>query len=494
VNDLTDQQLLRDYARERSEVAFAQLVERHIDFVYSAARRMLPDAELAKDVTQLVFLAAAKNASNLCEHPFLSGWLHRTTRNLAAKAIRSEAHRRIREQEAATMKQLLSPESEPGWEQLSAELDFGIAELRNEERDALLLRYFERKSAREMGTVLGISEQAAQKRVNRAVERLRAFFAERGVAVETGSMATLLAANAVEAAPAGMAASVSASVIVAAAGAQTSAILTLTKAITMSTIQKAAIGTILAASIGGVWYQSREAGKLRERVERMEKANRQQVQQLQEERDQLAGRVKILSAETESNQSNVAEMARLRGELGRVRAMPEKTVAAKGAAEVTAEPAKREIPKDAWTDAGLETPEAALKTRGWCVVNGNRERFKESVFVTDGARKMLEDMFVQMAEQSKEPNKEQLIQMVLDQKLGVEEGLLMPMMAENKQVGYTGFQIVSDQTSNENEHLLVVETSLADGRSKQENLKLRRFGTDWKVVVDEDSIRAAQHL
>lgn len=484
-----DQQLLREYARRRSETAFAHFVERHIDFVYSAARRTLPDAELAKDVTQLVFLAAAKNASSLAEHPFLTGWLHRTTRNLAAKAIRSQVHRRVREQEAATMKELLSPENEPGWEQISSELDVGIAELRNEERDALLLRYFERKSAREIGTVLGISEQAAQKRVNRAVDRLRAFFAERGVAVGTSSMAALLAAHGVEAAPAGLAATVSASVIVA-AGAQTSAILTLTKAITMTTIQKAAIGTILAASIGGVWYQSREAGKLRDRVEKTDNASRQQMHQLQDERDQLAARVKTLTAEAERNQNNLAEIARLRAELTRVRPISEKTLAVKPGPEPPGESEKRQIPKDAWMDAGLATPEAALRTRGWCVVNGNRERFKESVFVTDGARKMLEDMLIQMAEKSKDPNRDQFIQMVLDQKLGVEEGLLMPMMAENKQAGYTGYDVVSDQTSSENEHLLVVETTLANGGSKQENLKLRRFGTDWKVVIDEDIVRA----
>lgn len=490
MNRSTDQQLLRDYARQGSEPAFEQLVERHIDFVYSAARRMVPDADLAKDVTQLVFLAVAKNASNLVEHPFLSGWLHRTTRNLALKAIRAEAHRRSREEEAAAMKQLISSDNEPGWEQLAAQLDFGIAELRNEERDALLLRYFERKSAREMGELLGISEQAAQKRVSRAVERLREFFGERGVAVGTSSMAGLLAAHGVEAAPAGLAASVSASVTAAAVGVQTSAILSLTKAITMTTIQKAAIGTILAASIGGVWYQAREAGKLRVRIEKMESANRQKTEQLQDERDQLAAKLSSLGAESERNRSNLAEIARLRGELTRRRTAPEKTLATKAPAEPTAESAKSEIPKDTWTDAGLETPEAALKTRGWCIVNGNRERFKESVFVTDGARKMLEDMLIQMAEKSTDPNKAQFIQMVLDQKLGVEEGLLMPMMAENKQVGYTGYQVVSDQTSNENEHLLVVETSLADGRSKQENLKLRRFGTDWKVVIDEDVVRA----
>src|SRR3954469_7860635 len=105
----TDQQLLAEYAKTQSESAFAELVRRHVDLVYSAARRMVGDSHLAEDVTQAVFAALAKNAGGLDRHPVLSGWLHRTAQNLAANTVRSEVRRRHREQEATAMNELISP-------------------------------------------------------------------------------------------------------------------------------------------------------------------------------------------------------------------------------------------------------------------------------------------------------------------------------------------------------------------------------------------------
>jgi DNA-directed RNA polymerase specialized sigma24 family protein len=120
VNSLTDQQLLRDYVERKSEGAFAELVRRHVDHVYSAALRMVCDTHLAEDVTQGVFAALAQNAHQLMERPVLSGWLHLTTRNLAANVVRSEVRRRAREQEAAAMNPLIANEPEVTWECCSA--------------------------------------------------------------------------------------------------------------------------------------------------------------------------------------------------------------------------------------------------------------------------------------------------------------------------------------------------------------------------------------
>ena len=209
MNSLTDQQLLRDYAERRSEAAFAELVRRHVDLVYSAALRMVRDAHLAEDVTQSVFVALAQNAGQLTDRPVLSGWLHRTAQNLAANAVRSDVRRRAREQEAAAMNELLSTEPDAAWEHIAPHLDAALGELSEPDRDALLLRYFERKSAREMAQTLGISEEAAQKRVSRAVERLREFFAKRGVTVGASGLVVVISANAVQAAPVGLAATIS---------------------------------------------------------------------------------------------------------------------------------------------------------------------------------------------------------------------------------------------------------------------------------------------
>jgi RNA polymerase sigma factor (sigma-70 family) len=211
VNSWTDQQLIRDYTGSRSEPAFAELARRHVDFVYSAALRMVRDTHLAEDVTQAVFVALAQSAAQLTDRPALSGWLHRTTQNLAANAVRSDVRRRAREQEAAVMHEILSAEPDAGWEQIAPQLDAALGELSEGDREALLLRYFERQSAGEMAQTLGISDEAAQKRVNRAVERLRELFAKRGIAIGASGLVAVISANAVQAAPAGLVAIVSTS-------------------------------------------------------------------------------------------------------------------------------------------------------------------------------------------------------------------------------------------------------------------------------------------
>src|SRR5881628_878503 len=193
VNSPSDQQLLGDYTGRRSEAAFAELVRRHVDFVYSAALRMVRDAHLAEDVTQSVFVALAQNARQLSDRPVFSGWLHRTTQNLAANTVRSDVRRRAREQETAAMNELLSSEPDQMWERIAPHLDQALGELSEADRDALLLRYFQNKSAHEIAQTLGVSDDAAQKRVTRAVERMRDYFAKRGVAVGASGLVAVLA-------------------------------------------------------------------------------------------------------------------------------------------------------------------------------------------------------------------------------------------------------------------------------------------------------------
>ena len=250
MSSLTDQQLLREYAERRSESAFAELVRRHVDLVYSAALRMVCDSHLAEDVTQGAFLALARSAPQLTDRAVLSGWLHRTTQNLAAQTVRADVRRRAREQEAAAMNELLATEPEGKWEEIVPHLDAALGELSEADRDALLLRYFERKSAQEMAQVLGVSDEAAQKRVSRAVERLREFFAKRGVTVGASGLVVVLSTNAVQAAPAGLAATISSAAAVGGTtvGATTTAATAMAatiKTIAMTTLQKTIIATLI---------------------------------------------------------------------------------------------------------------------------------------------------------------------------------------------------------------------------------------------------------
>jgi len=320
MNSVTDQQLLRDYTERRSETAFAELVHRHVDFVYSSALRMVHDAHLAEDVTQDVFVALAQNARKLAGRAVLSGWLHRTARNLAANAVRSDVRRRVREQKAATMHELLSPAPGDSWENVAPQLDAALGELSESDRDAVLLRYFERKSAQEMAHILGLSDEAAQKRVNRAVERLRDHFSKRNVAIGTSGLAVVISANAVQAAPVGLATTISANAALAETAVHTSTLISAAKMIAMNTIQKTVITAALALVAGAGIYEARQATQLREQnrtLQQRQAAMTEQIRQLQRDRNEVAS----LSAENQQLKSgqNTKELLKLRGEVGQLR-------------------------------------------------------------------------------------------------------------------------------------------------------------------------------
>jgi RNA polymerase sigma factor (sigma-70 family) len=325
VNDLTDSQLLRVYARERSEAAFAELVRRYVDFVYSAARRMVRDSHLAEDVTQGTFVALAGSAAQLSDCAVLCGWLHRTAQNIAAQAIRTEVRRRAREQDAAVMNEMIPEPSEAAWEQIAPQLDSALGELTETDRDALLLRYFDRKSAREIGAVLGVSDAAAQKRVNRAVERLREIFGERGIAVGAGALVVLLSANAIEAAPATLATSISTAAALSAT-AVTSAVTvtsTATKTIAMTTIQKIAVTAALTATVGAGIYEAKQASIARAEVKTLQQQQEpvaMEIARLRVEDNQLSNLLARAREQKQLTQAQFNELLKLRGQMNVSRA------------------------------------------------------------------------------------------------------------------------------------------------------------------------------
>lgn len=208
--NLTDSQpLLCRYADHGDEAAFRQLVEQYIDLVYSTAlRRVNGDADLAQDVTQAVFTDLARKAPSLRDVDQLGGWLHRHTGFLASSMIRSEHRRQVREHEAAQMNATPDP-AETLWQQMAPMLDETIECLEPSDRQAVLLRFFERRDFRAIGATLGITDDAAQKRVSRAVEKLRTLLLERGVTLTVVVLSSLLVGKAVIAAPSGLAANVS---------------------------------------------------------------------------------------------------------------------------------------------------------------------------------------------------------------------------------------------------------------------------------------------
>ncbi len=207
--ELDDIELLAQYARDNSEAAFAALVTRHVNLVYSTALRNAGNPHAAEEITQAVFIILARKARSLSPQTVLSGWLYQTARLTAANFLRAEIRRQNREQEAY-MKSLLN-EPEPNvWPQIAPLLDAAMARLGEKDRNAVVLRFFENKSLGEVGRALGASEDAAKMRVNRALEKLRKFFSKRGIVFPAALIAGAVSANSVHAAPAGLAITVTA--------------------------------------------------------------------------------------------------------------------------------------------------------------------------------------------------------------------------------------------------------------------------------------------
>jgi uncharacterized protein (TIGR03435 family) len=201
MTDTSDADLLERFTRENSAAAFTVLVERHIGLVHSVALRHTADPQQAQDITQAVFIILARKAAALNRQTVLPGWLYHTARLTAANVQRAESRRIHREQEAYMQSALHESTPDALWAELSPLLDEAMARLGARDRDALVLRYFQNKSLAEVGTALGLEERTAQKRVARALEKLRARLVKRGVTLTATVIAGAVAANSVQAAP-----------------------------------------------------------------------------------------------------------------------------------------------------------------------------------------------------------------------------------------------------------------------------------------------------
>jgi len=246
MQELDDNGLLREYAENNSEEAFAALVERHINKVYSAALRHTRNPSEAEEITQAVFVILAKKARSLGKKVVISGWLYQTARLTSVTYLRSEIRRARREQEAHTMQTLLN-EPDETWTQMAPLLDAAMAGLNETDRYAVVLRFFDGKSMSEVGEALGATEDAAKKRLSRALEKLQRFFAKRGVSSTTAIIAGAISNNSVQAAPVALAKSVTAVAMTqgATAGAST---LTLVKGVLKAmSLQKIKIAAVVGA-------------------------------------------------------------------------------------------------------------------------------------------------------------------------------------------------------------------------------------------------------
>jgi RNA polymerase sigma factor (sigma-70 family) len=321
-----DAELLRRYATENSETAFAELIRRHVDLVYSAALRLMNgNAHLAQDVTQLVFAECARQATRLMRHPAPVGWLYTTTRWSALRILRTERRRSAREQEVTTMNELLGePAPEPDWGHLRPVLEEAMHELGEKDRHAVLLRFFQNKSLKEVGMALELGENAARMRVERALEKLRGALQRRGIAA-TATLASVISANAVQLAPANLAAALATS-SVAVAGTGT---LTLIKIMTATQLKLSLGALVIAGAATALVFQHQAQDTLRGENESL----RQQLTQLQADNDSLSNRLASAGDSQKLTAGQLSELLKLRGETGFLK---NQLAAAKAQAQIAA--------------------------------------------------------------------------------------------------------------------------------------------------------------
>src|SRR5205814_709708 len=181
-----DGDLLKDYAVHQSEAAFAKLVSRYLNLVYSTALRLVTQPHAAEDVAQTVFIDMANKANYLASRTVLSGWLYRSTMYAAANYLRAERRRHRRETQALEVHPPIT-DHESLWQALGHFLEEAMDRLQPTYQNAIILHYFEGKSMHEVGQTLAISDFAAQKRVNRAVEKLRKYFVRHGIRISSGN-------------------------------------------------------------------------------------------------------------------------------------------------------------------------------------------------------------------------------------------------------------------------------------------------------------------
>ncbi len=308
-----DHQLLRRFAAERSESAFGELVTRHLPLVYSTALRQGGgDSHLAQDVAQLVFSDLARKAPSLSEKVILAGWLHRATIFAARQILRGERRRRHREQRAATMNAISSESENTDWQQIRPILDEALDRLDKTDRDALLLRFFEQQSLAQISTTLGATEDAARKRISRALEKLRVILQKRGVTTTAGVLSATISANAIQAVPAGLAATLTTASL---AAIGTGTTLTLLKIMTFTPLKAGIVALALASAATACIVSHQAQVRLRNQNESL----RQQITQLQNDNENYSNRLADVTDTKQLSADQFDELLRLRGEVGVLR-------------------------------------------------------------------------------------------------------------------------------------------------------------------------------
>ncbi len=351
MGELNDMMLLAEYSRLGSEEAFAGLVTRHVNLVYSVALRHVQVPAHAEEITQAVFVILARKAGSLGHLQILEGWLHETTRLTALGFLRRERRRQLREQQACMESSLQTQPDTDAWKSFAPLLDEAMAQLNSKDRDALILRFFKDRSVREVAEAMGLKENAAQQRILRAVEKLRSFFSRRGVVVPAAAVTAAITAHSVQAAPGTLAHSVT---LFAAAKGTAASASTLTlikgalKTMAWTKSQSTIAAGVIALSLAAPFFLQHTASAKVRAVDDSLQQQAAKISSLKSENDRLSS----AAAGASLSQEQIADLRKLRTEMAALQP------AARSAEEIRAENSR--LQHDAALKGPIQLKEATI--------------------------------------------------------------------------------------------------------------------------------------
>jgi RNA polymerase sigma factor (sigma-70 family) len=472
-----DRQLLQRYVSEGSEEAFTEIVRQHTGLVYSAALRQVRDPDLAWDIAQNVFIHLAQKARTIPSGMVLAGWLHRDTRFTALDLIRAENRRARREQEAT----LMNSSDPPDWENIRPLLDEALQELGPTDRDALLLRFFEQQDLAAVGVALGSSADAARKRVERAMERLRDLLVKRGITTTGAALGVVLSAHAVEVVPEGLTLSLvsgsSAAISTAAAsgtGSSVANVFIMAKSkILVGALVVAGAATPLLLQQRAVATARTEHAALVTSTQGLEAASTSGDQGTTEQTVATDSDPGAIQAESDELKRLRTEVAALQASVARLRPTAARTIAKTPRAGKHS-PALATFHFKDLRDVGQATAAALLETEMRALLHGDTNRLMQLIAF--------------------EPDTDmQAVQATLEAlKNEAEQGLEKAIA--KAEADASEFRLLAEEPAEGLDRWLVCEIITDDGRYDKVRIRVRSTSSGWKMVMGRDGQPLQEHL